>query len=274
MPTTDVEGVQLFYTDSGEQAGHTGPPLVLLHGWTCDSHDWVFQFEAFEARHRVIALDLRGHGRSAVPESPDWSALRHAADVAAVLRRLGVERVVAVGHSLGGVVAAALAVEHADLVVATVGVEPAYGQDEATAAYLRDVTAEFGTYEGNALAARLQEATEPSTPAWLRAWHRRRTLGAPPAVLKEAFAGMYCAADQFCGQPHTDRYLARRASPALTFHRLPAMAAWEQQAMRHPYSRVVSWEGAGHWLHQERPAEFNDLALGWLASLPDAGTRT
>jgi pimeloyl-ACP methyl ester carboxylesterase len=269
MPVVDVGAARLFLTDSGPAVDPAGAALLLVHGWTCDSHDWSFQLEAFERQHRVIAVDLRGHGRSSAPAA-DYTAQRYAADLAAVLGHLSAGPVVVVGHSLGASVAAALAVEHRDLVRAMVAVEPAYGQDEATAQWMRQASARFGSAEGPALAAELQAATEPTTPAWLKTWHRRRTLGTDPALLARTFHDMYFADDQFSAQPNCDAYLARRNCPTLAFHRLPAMAAWESGILRHPSSRVVSWEGAGHWLHQERVPEFNALVLEWIAELPAA----
>ena len=114
-------------------------------------------------------------------------------------------------------------------------------------------------------------ATEPHTPDWLRTWHMRRTLASRPELMRQTFFAMYFDDGQICGQPQTDAYLARRSCPTLAFHRLPAMAAWEQSLLQHPCSRVVSWEGAGHWLHQERPAEFNAMLTAWLADLEAHG---
>lgn len=262
MPIVDLGDVRLFCTDEG-----AGPPVLLVHGWTCDSHDWVFQLDAFAEHHRVIAVDLRGHGRSSAPEA-DYTAQRHAADLALLLDRLDVGPVVVVGHSLGASVAAALAVEHPERVRATVAVEPAYGQTAETVEFLRGAAAQFGDDAGSALAAQLQGATEPLAPRWLLAWHRRRTLGMDPALLARTFHDMYFADTQFSAQPRTDPYLARRTCPTLAFHRFPAMAAWEQGILTGPGSRVVSWEGGGHWLHQDRPAEFTALVLAWIAELP------
>lgn len=270
MPILDLGQVQLSYTDAGASPDPTAPTLVLIHGWTCDSHDWLFQHDAFAQQHRVVALDLRGHGRSSAPEA-GYSPFDHAGDIVALLKHLRITSAIAVGHSLGGVVAAALAVEHPDLVVASVVVEPAYGQDEATVEFMRGACNEFGSEAGNALAAELIGATEPLTPGWLRTWHRRRILGVPPALLQRSFEGLYFVDSTFAGQPRTDPYLARRTSPVLAFHRLPDMAAWEQGLMSHPLSHAVSWEGSGHWLHQERAEEFNDLVLTWVDSLHPAG---
>ncbi len=50
---------KLFYTEAG-----TGKNVMLLHGWTCDSNDWIGQLPLFESKYCVVAPDLRGHGRS------------------------------------------------------------------------------------------------------------------------------------------------------------------------------------------------------------------
>src|SRR3954447_24192407 len=117
----DVDTVRLFATDEGIG----GPPILFVHGWTCDSHDWTYQLPAFTDR-RVIAVDLRGHGRSSVPDG-GYTAKQMAADVAALLGQLETGPVVAVGHSMGGAVVTALAVEHAQLVAGCVNVDPALG---------------------------------------------------------------------------------------------------------------------------------------------------
>jgi len=59
MPFHDTGDTTLFFTDDGEV-----DPVLFVHGWTCDSQDWIWQIPALRARHRVIAVDLRGHGRS------------------------------------------------------------------------------------------------------------------------------------------------------------------------------------------------------------------
>ena len=59
------DGVALFY----EEAEGAEPPVLLVHGWCCDHTYFVPQFEHYAERgHRVVAVDLRGHGRSDKPE--------------------------------------------------------------------------------------------------------------------------------------------------------------------------------------------------------------
>ena len=84
MPFVSVGEVDLFYTDDG--AGD--PPLLFVHGYSCDSHDWSWQLPHFVDRHRVIAVDNRGHGRSSVPET-GYDHLDFAGDLANFLDDLG-----------------------------------------------------------------------------------------------------------------------------------------------------------------------------------------
>ena len=121
MAFANLGEVELFYTDEGEG----GPPMLFVHGFACDSHDWMWQLAHFERCHRVIAVDLRGHGRSSAPEG-GYDSTTFADDIAALLRRLKCGPVVAIGHSLGGMIVSALAVEHPELVSAVVSIDPGY----------------------------------------------------------------------------------------------------------------------------------------------------
>jgi pimeloyl-ACP methyl ester carboxylesterase len=85
-----------------------GPPLVLLHGIMLSSALWVHQLRDLAEHHRVIAIDLRGHGQS-LPGSTGSGIQTLAADVAAVFDALAIEHAVVVGHSMGGMVALQLA---------------------------------------------------------------------------------------------------------------------------------------------------------------------
>jgi 3-oxoadipate enol-lactonase len=87
-----------------------GPPVVLLHGLGSSSSDWALQIPLLGERHRVLALDLRGHGRSP-RERGRLTVERMAADVRRTLAALGVVQAHVVGLSLGGCVALALALD-------------------------------------------------------------------------------------------------------------------------------------------------------------------
>lgn len=132
MPYAQVEpGVRLFYTDDGEAGGE--PPLLLVHGWGADSHQWSWHIDALSAGHRVIAVDLRGNGYSSVPETGNTPRAM-AEDLEVMLGRLGIPQVVAVGHSMGAQVVSILAVEHPQRVRALVTLDPGYGMSAEIAA--------------------------------------------------------------------------------------------------------------------------------------------
>jgi pimeloyl-ACP methyl ester carboxylesterase len=97
-----------------------GPPVLLLHGWMANADlNWFAVFEPLAARHRVIAPDLPGHGRSAPPTGPvTLEAI--ADDMAALLRRLDAVPAVIVGYSMGTSVAQLMAERHPDVVRALV----------------------------------------------------------------------------------------------------------------------------------------------------------
>ena len=113
MPFANVNGLRLYYEVRGAGAG--GAALVLLHGLGSSAADWELQAEYFGARRRVVALDLRGHGRSMDGALPA-SVGQMADDVAALLEQLGEPPADVVGLSLGGCVAQMLALRHPERV--------------------------------------------------------------------------------------------------------------------------------------------------------------
>lgn len=92
-------GEQLWYEDAG-----VGTPLVFLHGWCMSSAVWQLQFEGLSASFRLIAPDLRGHGRSRSVKEP-FGFEHFAADLVELLHFLDLENVVLIGWSMGAQIA-------------------------------------------------------------------------------------------------------------------------------------------------------------------------
>lgn len=109
MSFFDYDGCQLHY----EEYGH-GAPLLLVHGLGSSTLDWEFQTAVLAAHYRVIALDLRGHGRSDKPIE-HYSIAGFAEDVAALIEHLKLGPVHLVGISMGGMVGFQLGVERPEL---------------------------------------------------------------------------------------------------------------------------------------------------------------
>jgi pimeloyl-ACP methyl ester carboxylesterase len=100
-----LTGADLQVVEHGPRGA---PPIVLVHCFTCAIDWWDAMIPTLERRHRVVAVDLLGHGGSEKPRS--GYSIPHQADlVAEALGRLGVRRAEVVGHSLGGSIAVALA---------------------------------------------------------------------------------------------------------------------------------------------------------------------
>ncbi|MER6911676.1 alpha/beta hydrolase [Streptomyces sp. NPDC000594] len=102
--------------------GGEGTPLLLLHGAGRSHADWAAAAPALRAAgHRVLAVDLPGHGRS--PDRSPWTFDGVVADLAETLRAYGAEGAVPVGHSLGGMLAARYAVAHPGATPAAVSLD-------------------------------------------------------------------------------------------------------------------------------------------------------
>ncbi|MFC8428314.1 alpha/beta fold hydrolase [Streptomyces sp. NPDC057253] len=278
MTYTMIHGNRLFHTDEGPAGDRAGETLLLVHGGACDSHDWSAQIGAFSARHRVIAPDLRGHGRS-TGMTGGMRPREFAADLAELLDGIDAGPVVVVGHSMGAVVASVLAVEHPSLVRAVVAVDPGYGFE---AEFAPQLAAAFRVPDPVGTAAAVLGGLENPAAAGpeaeaLRVWHRRRILGMDPMTVRDVFHGLFDeAAAPLTVRPGVETYLSRRACPVLSLSAAASLKAkgidggWEEALSRHPYSASAVLEDVGHWLFQERPAEFNALVLGWIEGLPAA----
>jgi pimeloyl-ACP methyl ester carboxylesterase len=120
MATMVHQGIKLAYEDRG--AGK--PAFVFVHGWTCNHTFFAPQAAHFARRHRVVSVDLRGHGESDKPQGP-YPIAGYADDLAYMIEQLGLGQVVAVGHSRGGMTVLQLAAAHPDRVAAIVMVDPA-----------------------------------------------------------------------------------------------------------------------------------------------------
>jgi pimeloyl-ACP methyl ester carboxylesterase len=111
LTVTSSDGTELHVELFGAEEG---PTLVLVHGWTEALRYWVYVIRQLSDQFRIVAYDLRGHGRSARAPDGDYSLARFGDDLEAVLEAtvpVG-ERAVVAGHSLGGMSIAAWAEHH------------------------------------------------------------------------------------------------------------------------------------------------------------------
>jgi pimeloyl-ACP methyl ester carboxylesterase len=101
-----LDGGNIYVSQDGP---HEAPALVLIHGLAASTRWWDALIPLLARSHRVIRIDLLGHGRSAKPASGGYGIPEQGKRVGAALDRLGVKCAIVVGHSTGGSVATALA---------------------------------------------------------------------------------------------------------------------------------------------------------------------
>jgi pimeloyl-ACP methyl ester carboxylesterase len=252
LSAATVDGLSIHSTSVG-----TGPALVFVHGWTCDSSSWTGQVAAFAKDHRVITLDLPGHGQSASPQDGKFSMDLFARAVEAVRAEAGSDRIVLVGHSMGAPVIRQYAHLYPDRVAGLVAVDgpldlrafppPQAGQGPPPMTGPEGLQAREGM---------IRSMFVPETPAPLQEHILHMMLGAPEATAAGAMAAMFDPSIRW-----TDTIRA----PALAVYAgtatLPDAAATKAII---PSYEAMQVAGTGHFLMMEKPAEFNRVLTEFL----------
>ena len=270
-----VEQAVTGRTSSGlayEVAG-SGDPLVLVHAGVADRRMWDPQWQGFAAAHRVIRYDLRGYGESLPPSGP-WS--QHA-DLLGLLAELGIERAHLVGASVGAGIAVEAALAQPSVVASLLLVAPGgalYGtpSDELRSVWHDEVEA---LDRGD-----LDAAVDVNLRAWVDG--PARVAEAVDPAIRDFVGRMQREAFEL---PEWDPEAAPETElepPA--YARLAEIDCWSfvlvgegdqpvtQEAAAHaaaeiPGARLEVWPEVGHMLTLERPAEFERLVLGFVASV-------
>jgi pimeloyl-ACP methyl ester carboxylesterase len=115
-----INGTRLHYIVQG-----SGRPVVFIHGNPGSAQDWMGVFSPLASRHRVIAFDRPGHGRSQRPKHGDATVEVQAQLLHDVLAQLRIERPILVGHSWGATLALVYAINYPDEIAGLVVVAPA-----------------------------------------------------------------------------------------------------------------------------------------------------
>jgi non-heme chloroperoxidase len=241
-----------------------GPPILLIHGWSQNHLCWAEQYDSTLAgEFRLAACDLRGHGMSEAPlEAEHYTdAKLWADDVAAIIDRLEVDRLVLVGWSYGSfVICDYLRAYGQDRVAAVNFVEGAVKLGESA----------FGTLIGPGFLDHFVDATADDLPTNIRAMRSfvRTCLAKPLAeddvetavcwniVVPAAIRAHLAAREIDC-----DDVLRSLTVPLLVTHGredsvvLPAMA---EHVLATCAAAEASWyDGVGHVPHLEEPERFN-----------------
>ncbi len=269
----EIDGEQIHYLDEG-----TGPPIVLIHGFAGSAWSWRSTIPALVSAHRTVALDLPGFGYSDRHPAHPLSHEQHAHRVVRLMDSLGIESATVIGHSMGGAIAARVAVSwpaRVDRLVLVASV------DAGEAADWRDAMDRFS------FILRLADvglAIPPLTRAISRAGVR--SIVANRAYITEDVVRGYC--DPFV-MPGTGACLRKLVAdtvnePPIDLSRISAPtlvisgdvdpsippATGERIAAKIPGARHVVVAGAGHLVPEEQPDAFLAELRGFLAQTSGA----
>jgi pimeloyl-ACP methyl ester carboxylesterase len=247
VPSRD--GTPIAYEIQG--AGE--PALVFVHGWSCDARYWRAQLPHFSQTHRVVTLDLAGHGHSGMGRKR-YSMSAFGEDVRAVTEAAGAQRVILIGHSMGGAVIAEAARLMPRRILGLIGVDTLENVEyPVSRKEARKVIAPFEKNFRKASRQFIGEMISPQTDARLREWILADVAAAPPAVAVSAMNEMMA------------QYVTGEAARIFETVRVPVITVngdlWPvnyEANRRHMVSYdAIVLQGADHFLMMDRPEEFN-----------------
>lgn len=267
MPYARVNGIRLYYEEHGR-----GTPLVLVMGYGDGCRKWAKQVPAFARRHRVIAFDNRGGGKTDAPRS-GYSIRTFARDTVGLMDHLGIERAHLCGYSMGGRIAQDVAIRHSarlrSLILCATSARPS-AFNKYTLWLDRVLIPRYG-----------MGAVAPIGPIYqyTRDWFEKnyRTLVANlrrrPAKDASPVHGLLGQAKAILAHD-TSRGLDRITAPTLVLvgdqELLNPLPESEFLVKRIPGARLQVLKDGGHGFLWEIPTRFNKAVLGFTRRV-DAG---
>lgn len=242
-----------IYIDDG---GSGLLPVIFLHSLAGNTNQWAAQLNHVRQTRRAIAIDLRGHGRSS--SNGNLTIESMAQDVHDIVNELDIERFILVGHSMGGSVAVAYAGTYPQQVAGLLLVDPS---GDSTQIPIEEVQQYLGALESDAyvnviegywhqILAGSTEATQATVISDLRQTSKTTVVSVSKAL--------------FSYNPMADlsRYDGPKLSVTTPLNEAPF--SLHQLAPNLPHQMVT---GTGHWLHMDKPQQFNEILDNWLASV-------
>jgi len=243
----DLEGTKIRYYDIGNKK--TSDALVLVHCWTCNVEFWKEQYLAFP-KYRVIAMDLPGHGKSDKPRV-DYSMEFFAQAVDAVMRKAGVKKAVLAGHSMGTPIIrryyALFPEKTAGLIIVDGALLP-FGPREQVEKFFEPLFNDYRNGVPGFVDGMLPETVE----ADLRSFVRSSMLATPEHVGTSAMKLMLDDAYAVNGKINVPVLAIMAQNPMW-----PAEMEARYKAIA-PKTNYQVWDGVSHFLHMEKPKEFNE----------------
>lgn len=248
---------------SYEMYGKGEPTLVFVHGWSCDSRYFRMQIPRFSKEHRMVLVDLAGHGHSGMDRTR-YTMKSFGEDVKAVVEATGSGKVILIGHSMGGNVIAEAARLMPDRVLGLIGIDTLENVEyRMTADEMENMLFPFREDFGKSARSFAGDMILPSTDPVLREWIVSDMAAAPPSVAISAIEEML------------KLYVTGEAAGIFKEIPLPVVTVnanlWllnteGNRKYMHSYEAIVL-DDTDHFLMMDQPERFNaalEKALGMI----------
>lgn len=253
----NINNLRLWFVDEGSDE-RRGVPLLFVHGFPLSHLIWAPQLQAFAIKHRILAPDLRGHGRTEAPPGP-YAMEQMADDLRALIEARQCGPVMIIGHSMGGYIALAFMRRYPHLLRGLGLICARAGADTPEGKINRENLALRVEQEGSkaVVDAMFPKMLAPSTYAEqpeLSDSIRRMMLAIPVAGIAGALRGMALRAD-------SNDFLPSIKVPTLIItgadDQLISPKESENMAKQIPDATLHIIPSAGHLPSVEKPVEFN-----------------
>ena len=227
--------------------------LVFVHGWSCDSRYWHMQVPYFARKYRVVTIDLAGHGHSGLGRET-YSMKAFGEDVKSVVEAIEAERIILIGHSMGGGVIAEAVRLMPKRVIGIIGVDTLHDiEHKADKDEIQRMVDDYADDFSKHVKIFVNDMFASGTDPTLMKWIVNDMAAAPPQVGISAF-------EEYMGQ-----YITGEAAEVFDENKVPVRCVnadlWPtnpEANRRHMVSfEVVIMKGVGHFLMLESPHEFN-----------------
>jgi pyruvate dehydrogenase E2 component (dihydrolipoamide acetyltransferase) len=256
----EIDGLTVRYARRGPERG---VPVLFLHGFGGDLDNWLFNLDAVAEVAPVIALDLPGHGQS-TPRLPGTTLADLARFVVKFLDRLDVERVHVVGHSMGGAIAARLALDHPGRVASVALINSAGLGAEIDGGYIDGFVGAASRRELKPVVERLFANPQLVTRQLLDDLLKYKRLDGVTEALA-ALGGSLFAGGRQAETPGLE--LARAGVPVLVvWGRDDRIVPASHAANAPPGAIVQVYPDTGHMAMMERASEVNALLRRHVAA--------
>ena len=243
-----------------------GEPLIIMHGVFGSADNWQSVGKEFAKYYKVYLVDMRNHGKS--PHSEEFSYEVMAEDIRQLMKNEGLQEAHILGHSMGGKVAMTLATNHPTLIKKLVVVDIAPKQYPPHHA---QIFKGFRSVNLDSISTRKEAEDQMSTVI--------SSLGVRQFILKNLDRD---SEGRFRWKLNLDviesaaNKIGAAIKEASTFEGEALFIAGansdyildadhDQITTVFPKARIEKIEGAGHWVHAEKPRELRDLVIEFLA---------